>query len=1440
MVKSREIPRTATFAWYPGIGSPLIATGTRAGAVDADFSTNTQLELWDLVIDNPDQGHELQPAASVGAESRFYDIAWSKPNDATSKGLIAGALENGSLNLWNAEDLLNGGNSSEPVSRTSKHSGSIKALQFNPFRPDLLATAGAKGELYISDLNNVGDPYRMGSPNARVDDFDCLDWNKNVSHIMATGSTGGFVTIWDVKTRKESLTLNTLGRKAVSAVAWDPIKRTRLVTATPNDSEPFIQVWDLRNSNAPERTLRGHDGGILSLSWCAQDNDLLLSCGKDNRTICWNPQTGEQTGEFPVVTNWTFETRWNPQNPAFLATASFDGRIAVQTIQDTQSLTTSSQFNQAQSVDDEDFFNKAPSHSQGPVFSLNKPPKWLVRPCGASFGFGGKIVSFSPEKEKVSTVHISRFAVDAEVGQATEDFENALKEKSLDDFCKAKAAGASLDSDKMDWQLLEKLANKNAREDLVTYLGISTDQDTATDRLADPPTYDEDDNQTLSQPNGTTASRQNRLSSFFEGSADGDNFLLDLAATKGAMTNSPFQLYSDTESNSDREITQALLLGKFDRALDVCLRENRLTDAFMIAICGGEKCIEKAQKYYLSKKAEAPNYLRLLSSIVGRNFWDVVYNADLTSWKDIFASLCTYASAEEFPDLCEVLGERLEEQARNSGENKDIRKDALFCYLAGSKLERVVGIWLAELEENEASQSKSSSQDSSYSIHARSLGNFIEKVTIFRRVTLYKDNDRQVTTGWKLAGLYDKYMEYADLASAHGQLQIAEKYLDLLPEQYPAADVARQRVRSASQKPKAHATKQQPLDANRNLRSELPSRVHQNRQPPGASATAPSSAHAPSPAGQPQNPYAPTHNGPSSARGYHNPPTSQQTQGQFGTAPPFYNPASQDPHMGIRGGSPSTSLPVAPSKAQSMANWNDTPESFFKPPTSRRETPGISRPNSNVQYGYPGITGAQSVAGPSVGTTSRSTTPLPPPPKGTSQRTASPSVLAAPTQQQHERPPSGTTNAYAPQQLPSQPMQYQQQPGLPRGSSPYNAPPSAPPSNDRYAPNPTMHSTANPPSSTLSGGPTAVSPAPNPYTPRQAAGQQQRSKDSGNVIPTATPGSGAPPGSSGVPSGPPQPTLSASRPETTHSQAPNTSMSSPTRYPSGDRSHIPDGARPIYELLSTDMQRVKSQAPPDFQKQVRDTEKRLNILFDHLNNGDLLTADTIASMADLAQALQVRNYEHAQAVHLDLMTNKTDQCGQWMTENTPNVDAIKFFPNHPILPPDLSAPFIEYLSPRSTLAPPHPSPLAARLLSVDGVTAVFYGPEFITITKAADATWAHVKPEVFSLITEAVSSGEQLVNTTVAASQEGGSAQDDSSSDSLGYSEEDSEVVGMIKELLETRIRPAIQEDGGDIDFRGFENGQVLLKLRGACRTCDSSTVTLKNGIESMLMHYAS
>jgi protein transport protein SEC31 len=107
MVRLREIPRTATFAWSPGAASPLIATGTRAGAVDVDFSNETCLELWDLGLSSQDASQELQPIAKIGTDSGFNDLAWTDSED-NSRGVIAGALENGSLDLWDADKLING------------------------------------------------------------------------------------------------------------------------------------------------------------------------------------------------------------------------------------------------------------------------------------------------------------------------------------------------------------------------------------------------------------------------------------------------------------------------------------------------------------------------------------------------------------------------------------------------------------------------------------------------------------------------------------------------------------------------------------------------------------------------------------------------------------------------------------------------------------------------------------------------------------------------------------------------------------------------------------------------------------------------------------------------------------------------------------------------------------------------------------------------------------------------------------------------------------------------------------------------------------------------------------------------------------------------------------------------------------------------------------
>lgn len=141
------------------------------------------------------------------------------------------------------------------------------------------------------------------------------------------------------------------------------------------------------------------------------------------------------------------------------------------------------------------------------------------------------------------------------------------------------------------------------------------------------------------------------------------------------------------------------------------------------------------------------------------------------------------------------------------------------------------------------------------------------------------------------------------------------------------------------------------------------------------------------------------------------------------------------------------------------------------------------------------------------------------------------------------------------------------------------------------------------------------------------------------------------------------------------------------------------------------------------------------------------------------------------------------------------------------------------------------SSLAKSLFGIDGVARVFFGSDFVTVTKSEEASWDFLKPEIFAAIMDFYSSGNPLfLDSSVASSMD------------TAIHEDDSEVVAMIKELLETRIRPAVQDDGGDIEYRGFdlETGIVKLRMQGACSGCPSSSVTLKSGIENMLMHYVS
>jgi Fe-S cluster biogenesis protein NfuA len=169
------------------------------------------------------------------------------------------------------------------------------------------------------------------------------------------------------------------------------------------------------------------------------------------------------------------------------------------------------------------------------------------------------------------------------------------------------------------------------------------------------------------------------------------------------------------------------------------------------------------------------------------------------------------------------------------------------------------------------------------------------------------------------------------------------------------------------------------------------------------------------------------------------------------------------------------------------------------------------------------------------------------------------------------------------------------------------------------------------------------------------------------------------------------------------------------------------------------------------------------------------------------------------------------------TEGTPNPATLKFLPGRDVVPSGTA----DFASPEAAAR----SPLATALFALPGVVRVFLGADFITITKAADTQWQALKPLVLGAIMEHFVAGRPVLEGEGAAHEE-------------EIDPADAEIVAQIKELLDTRVRPAVAGDGGDIVFRGYRDGVVRLHMQGACSGCPSSSATLKHGIENMLRHY--
>ncbi|XP_078577859.1 protein transport protein Sec31A-like isoform X2 [Branchiostoma floridae x Branchiostoma japonicum] len=809
-MKVKDIERTANQAWSPAEHHPVyLAAGTAAQQLDATFSTSAALEIYQLNLGEP--GLQMEPVGSITTEHRFHKLVWGgygMGTDNLPSGVLVGGTDTGSIHIYNPAKLLKG---EDPVfATTEKHSGPVRALDVNPFQKNLLASGANDSEIFIWDLSNLETPMTPGSSNLPLEDISCVAWNQQVQHILGSSNPTGRCVVWDLRKNEPIIKVSDhSSRIRCQAIAWHPEVATQLVLASEDDRSPVIQLWDLRFATSPLKVLENHTRGILSVAWCPQDPDLLLSCAKDNRILCWNPNSsvpgGEVVYELPTSDQWSFDVRWCPRNPAVISSASFDGHISIYSLMGGGVDTQSEQQRQADKISSSfpgsTFGGPAPQpQAQQQPMPLKNPPKWLRRPVGASFAFGGKLVTFedvkAPQQQQQQQqpqprrVFVSQVITEQELINRSNNLQTALKSGQFGEFCDQKIKAAETEFDQSVWSFLKVNFESEPRSQYLRLLGFDANelankvaeatgqtslQNGHAEEGVDPKelaskmqllTVDTAGDQKLTSGaqgspsvNEARAFTYKRKTPAEDSPAAGADVFDTIAAHGKAITtesqdasrpDSPFQISVDEDC--DGLICRALLTGNFEAAVEMCLHDNRLAEALILSVSGGPELLAQTQKKYFQRSQSKIS--RLLSCVVNRSWADIVEHCNLENWKEALAALLTYAKPEDFSSLCGTLGGRLETE-----QNGQLQANACLTYICAGNVDKMVTCW------NKITKNPNS---------PLALEDLVEKVMVLRKSIELTQKQAPPVSGGVLA---EKLSQYAELLAAQGSLATAMEYL---------------------------------------------------------------------------------------------------------------------------------------------------------------------------------------------------------------------------------------------------------------------------------------------------------------------------------------------------------------------------------------------------------------------------------------------------------------------------------------------------------------------------------------------------------------------------------------------------------------------------------------------------------------------------------------
>ncbi|XP_064005669.1 protein transport protein Sec31A isoform X2 [Pogoniulus pusillus] len=808
-MKLKEIDRTAMQAWSPAQQHPIyLATGTSAQQLDATFSTSASLEIFELDLADPSL--DMKSCATFSSSHRYHKLIWG-PHSMTSDERVSGVLiaggENGNVILYDPAKII-AGDKEVIIAQKDKHTGPVRALDVNMFQTNLVASGANESEIYIWDLNNFATPMTPGVKTQPLEDISCIAWNRQVQHILASASPSGRATVWDLRKNEPIIKVSDHNnRMHCSGLAWHPDVATQMVLASEDDRLPVIQMWDLRFASSPLRVLESHTRGILAIAWSMADSELLLSCGKDAKILCSNPNTGEVLYELPTSTQWCFDIQWCPRNPSVLSAASFDGRISVYSImggsmdglrqkqvdQLSSSFGNLDPFGTGQPLPPLQLPQQAAPQSV--VLPLKKPPKWIRRPVGASFSFGGKLVTFENPKaqqqpgleqqQQCHHVYVSQVVTEKEFLARSNQLQEAVQSEGFVSYCQQKVDMAQTDFEKNVWAFLKVNFEEDSRVKYLELLGYRKDDlkkkissTLNKDILADGDLGEasaESDKSVLNEGDQGLATEDQLLGEVVK---DHKKETEDLGPAKKTFNIS-------VSGDVDGLLSQALLTGDFESAVELCLYDSRMADAIILAIAGGQDLLARTQEKYFAKMQS--KITRLITAVVMKNWKEIVQSCDLQNWREALAAVLTYAKPDEFAALCDLLGSRLESEGDSL-----LQTQACLCYICAGNVEKLVACW-------------TKAQDGNSPL---SLQDLIEKVVILRRAVQLTQAVDPNAVGALLA---EKMSQYANLLAAQGSIAAALTFLPANTNQ-PNIVLLRDRLCRAQELPGAQQAPRAPYE----------------------------------------------------------------------------------------------------------------------------------------------------------------------------------------------------------------------------------------------------------------------------------------------------------------------------------------------------------------------------------------------------------------------------------------------------------------------------------------------------------------------------------------------------------------------------------------------------------------------------------------------------